>query len=121
MIQGQTTLYKVARLKQLFARGQGWLYIGKDMIMLFIGIWVIEDLLKRWGITIQPWFVYFYPLVPIGYVVACVAVGWVDEQKGIWREESRYAYTKEVNPVGEDMYKLLVEIHKEMKKDGGGK
>ena len=118
MIQGATTLYKIARLKQLFSRGQGWLYIGKDMAMLFIGIWVVEDLLKRWGIPIQPWFVYFYPLVPIGYVVACTLVGYLDEQRGIWKEEARYGYTKEVNPIAKEWDEMIRELHEQICKKG---
>lgn len=114
MIAGQSPLYKAARLKTLFARGQGWLYIGKDMIMLFIGIYVVEDLLKRWGFPVQPWFVYFYPLLPIGYVISCVLVGWLDEQKGIWKEEARYGISKDINPIGREMYDKLIELHEEI-------
>jgi hypothetical protein len=114
LIQGQTKLYKIARLKQLFGRGQGWLYIGKDMIMLFIGIFVFEEVLKKWGLPIQPWFIYFYPVLPFAYVVACVVVGWIDEQKGIWKEESRYGTISEINPVGREMYDKLLEIHAEL-------
>lgn len=113
MIQGETTLYKIARIKNLFSRGQGWLYIGKDMIMLFIGIFVFEEVLKKWGVPIQPWFIYFYPILPFAYVIMCVLVGWFDEQKGIWKEESRYGYS-DINPVGKEMYQKLNEIHTEL-------
>jgi hypothetical protein len=121
VIQGTTTLYKVARLKQLFARGQGWLYIGKDMIMLFIGIFVFGEVLKKWGVPIQPWFIYLYPVLPFAFVVMCVLVGWFDEQWGIWKEESRYSINHKINPIGDQMYKWLKELHDDMVKRQEGK
>jgi hypothetical protein len=111
MIAGISFIAKAARIKQLFGRGQGWLYIGKDVAMLFVSLYVVEDILNRIGIVTDDWFLYLYPLIPITYILSCIVIGWIDEQRGIWKAECVYG-TLDVNPAMKEMYEKVNDIHR---------
>ena len=117
MIQGQTTLYKIARVKALFSRGQSWLYIFKDLAQISIGLWALKEVIgSTFNIEIGLWFIYMYPAIAFGYLFGCIGVGYIDEQRGIWKEEARYGISKDINPIGREMYDKLVEVHAELVK-----
>lgn len=119
MIQGETTLYKVARIKQLFSRGQGWLYIFKDLAQISIGLWAFKEIISSTlHIEVGSWFIFLYPVIAMSYLGGCIFVGYFDEQKGIWKEESRYSYSQ-INPIGKEMYEKLNEVHATLKERNG--
>ena len=68
-----------------------WLYMGKDIVMLVVGMYVINEMLLKAGIALPQ--AYLLPtciVAGIGYLVACYAVGYLDEKRGTWKIESSY-------------------------------
>ena len=101
---------QLARIKQLFARGQGWLYILKDIALLSLGMWAFQEVLSNAGIQLGDWFIYLYPILVVGYPVSGIVIGYLDEKYGIWKAENVYG-TIEVNPAMKEMYDKINEIY----------
>jgi hypothetical protein len=101
-----------------FARGQMWLYLGKDIIMLVVGMYVINEMLLKAGITLpQQLLLPISALAGFGYLVAGYAVGYLDEKKGTWKLESHYS-TEELNPYMKKMMEKLEAIDERAQRQG---
>ncbi len=87
----------VVRVKARVARGQGWLYYIKDIAYVFIVLYAMEDILRKFGIDDPQAFRYFYIIMPVLYFVACYYIGYLDEVYGIWKAEAVYG-SKDLNP-----------------------
>lgn len=93
-----------------FSRGQMWLYMGKDILMLVVGMYVVNEMLLKTGIALpQELLLPISAIAGIGYLVSCYAVGLLDEKRGTWKIESTYG-TEELNPYMNKMMKKLEAI-----------
>lgn len=98
--------WTVVKVRNRIARGQSWLYYVKDIAYVFILIYFIEDIFKRFNIYDPVLFKFMYVLFPIMYFVGCYVIGFLDEHWGIWKLESVFG-SKEVNPFFEEMDEKL--------------
>jgi len=82
----------------------------KDLILLFLGLYVVEDVFERFGFdsVFSSVSKYLYIVVPVGYFVIAYYIGYMDEKKGIWLKEAIYS-TKYLNPF---MKKLDAKVNK---------
>lgn len=100
------TRKKMAAYKSRFMRGSS--YLG-----IFLSLFTFAGLTKLLGINIS-----FFILSIIGviaYFGGCYLVGYIDENKGIWKEENEYAYA--VTPMSQELYDKINFVYKKM----GGK
>lgn len=102
--------WTVVKIRARFGRGQGWLWYVKDLILLFLGLYVVEDVFERFGFdsVFSSVSKYLYIVVPVGYFVIAYYIGYMDEKKGIWLKEAIYS-TKYLNPF---MKKLDAKVNK---------
>jgi hypothetical protein len=99
-----------------FSRGQMWLYMGKDIIMLVVGMYVINEMLLKAGIELpQTLLLPMSVLAGVCYLAACYVVGLLDETYGTWKAESHYS-TEELNPYMKQMMEKVDCIMDSMKK-----
>jgi hypothetical protein len=95
MLFGLITRRRLTTLKMRYARGSSW--IG---IILTLGIITANlKLFEPFIVSILPaWFhmQWLYLIAVPGYFVACYFIGWLDERKGIWKNENSYGW--EVTP-----------------------
>ncbi len=98
----------LVKIKARIGRGQGWLYYIKDIAYVFLTLYFIEDILRKFGLDNPLLFRYLYILVPIGYFIACYIIGFLDEKYGIWKMEAVYG-SKDLNPYNQEMRD---EVHK---------
>jgi hypothetical protein len=96
----------VVKIKARIARGQGWLYYIKDIAYVFLTLYFIEDILRKFGLDNPILFRYLYIIVPIGYFIACYLIGYLDEKHGIWKMEAVYG-SKNLNPFMEQIDKKI--------------
>jgi len=91
--------WTVVKIRARFGRGQGWLWYVKDLILLFLGLYVVEDVFERFGFdsVFSSVSKYLYIVVPVGYFVIAYYIGYMDEKKGIWLKEAIYS-TKYLYP-----------------------
>lgn len=91
--------WTVVKVRARFGRGQGWLWYIKDLILLFLGLYVIEDVFARFGLNDMYSDVskYLYIIVPACYFTIAYLIGYIDEKKGILKKEYVYS-SKYLNP-----------------------
>ncbi len=89
--------WTVVKTRNRIGRGQGWLYYIKDIAYVFITIYFIEDILRRWGINDPEIFRIMYIIFPILYFISCYIIGFLDEKYGIWKLESIWG-SRDLNP-----------------------
>ncbi len=87
----------IVKVRVRIGRGQGWLYYIKDIAYVFLTLYFIEDILRRFGLDNPMLFRYLYIILPISYFIACYVIGYLDEKYGIWKMESVFG-SKDLNP-----------------------
>ncbi len=101
----------IVKIKARVGRGQGWLYYIKDIAYVFLTLYFVEDILRKFGLDNPTVFRYLYVILPIMYFISCYVLGYIDEKYGIWKMEAVYG-SKDLNPFMEKMDKkidLLIE------------
>ncbi|HUL61686.1 MAG TPA: hypothetical protein VLT35_01385 [Methanocella sp.] len=95
MLFGLITRRSLTTLKMRYARGSSW--IG---IILTLGIITANlKLFEPFIVSLLPqWFhmQWLYVIAVPGYFITCYLIGWLDERKGIWKNENSYGW--EVSP-----------------------
>jgi len=104
MLFGLITRRRLTTLKMRYARGSSW--IG---IILTLGIITANlKLFEPFIVSLLPsWFhmQWLYLIAVPGYFVACYLIGWIDERKGIWKNENSYGW--EVSPESMEMIQTI--------------
>lgn len=108
-------LLTIVKIKYRISRGQGWIYYVKDIVYVFVAIYAIEDILRRFGISDPILIKWLFITMPPLYFILCYIIGWFDEKKGIWKLESVYG-SKDLNPYMERLNEMVKEIHNEVVK-----
>jgi len=112
--------WSAVKARHRLARGQAWISYAKDVSILFIGLYVLEDALKRFGIVLDEFLTgLMYFILPIAFFVFAYIIGYLDETKGIWKMEAVYGI-RELNPFMEALDKKVdaaLEGIKELKGD----
>lgn len=106
----------IVKIRYRISRGQSWLYYIKDIAYVGIALYLIEDVLKKFGITDPTLFKYLYIITPIAYFIGCYIIGYFDEKYGIWKKESIYG-SKDLNPFMENLNTKIEEIHEKVVKN----
>ena len=95
MLFGLITRRSLTTLKMRYARGSSWIGIFITLGVITANLKLFEpfivSLLPSW-LPMQAVIVASVPL----YFGACYLIGWLDERKGIWKNENSYGW--EVSP-----------------------
>lgn len=104
----------LAKVKQEFTRGSGWIGILISFGVITANIKLFEDALIPLipnGIPYQ----WLYPLAIVGYVFACYLIGLIDEHWGIWKHENDYTWN--VSPYSQAMWDDIKACKEMLKND----
>jgi hypothetical protein len=95
MLFGLITRRRLTALKMRYARGSSWIGIFLTLGIITANLKLFEpfiiSLLPSW-LPMQAVIVASIP----SYFLACYLIGWIDERKGIWKNENTYGW--EVSP-----------------------
>lgn len=76
----------LARMKARQTRGGSWIQFILNMGIITANIALFSDWLDSVGISTKTALI----IAPVGYVVATVVIGYIDEFYGIWQDENEY-------------------------------
>jgi len=85
MMDGLMKLFKylnrsrIAAVRQTFERGRGWIYYGKDALILAMGMKMLFNV-SNWQIAL---------IIP-PLCVGIFTIGYIDKKWGIWTAESQF-------------------------------
>jgi uncharacterized membrane protein YbhN (UPF0104 family) len=97
---------KGARVRQYFLRGHGnWFALGFSLInftlifynLFFIDLFFVPEILKSYSV--------FFIIFGICYLPVATCIGWLDFQKGTYKEEQRLSL--EISPIWQEVFKKL--------------
>ena len=110
-------LWLITRFKLYYQRGMSYASIPFQIISLFTFLKVWETTFAFFGISK----IIMYLIFPIILIVGCGIIGWYDERKGMWANESLIVSQK-VSPLTRDTYnvmknmeRMIEELQKEIK------
>lgn len=75
-----------ARFKARQSRGGSWVQLFLNIGIITANIALFQDWFNQFGISLGEMLV----VGAVGYVLLTIAIGFVDEQHGIWQHENEY-------------------------------
>lgn len=103
----QGTIEFLARMKARQTRGGSWIQFLLNIGVVTANIALFSDWLDSIGIPAKTALI----AAPIGYVVATVVIGYIDEFYGIWQDENEY--NSKLNPFLTKLKKQVEDLQKE--------
>ncbi len=95
MLFGLITRRRLTTLKMRYARGSSWIGIILTLGIITANLKLFEDFIIPFLPAWLPMQAVIVGSVPV-YFGACYLIGWIDERKGIWKNENSYGW--EVSP-----------------------
>jgi hypothetical protein len=109
MLFGLITRRRLTTLKMRYARGSSWIGIILTLGIITANLKLFEQFIVGFLPAWLPMQAVIVGSVP-AYFLACYVIGWLDERKGIWKNENSYGW--EVSPESMELISSIREIRK---------
>lgn len=107
---GTRVMWSIARGKVFYERGDSWLSKLRNIMSIVFYIVAGQAVLERYT-PIRIDLMFFAVVLPIGYVIGNLVIGYLDFKYGIMKKEAVFG-TREVNPFIEELDKKVTRIEK---------
>lgn len=102
----------IARFKARQTRGSAWVQLILNMGIITANIKLFQSWFESFGISLEVMLAFGV----LGYLFGTIAIGFLDEQYGVWQHENEY--NSNLNPVLRKIQKNQDEIKRLLLKGG---